>query len=203
MAALASPVMATQPTNAPQLNTSPSQSCGHQVMRFINGYAATRRMLPKAAICASHRSCMSTSKPMAHKPSRNAHAACTPISPLGNGRDAVRATCASRSRSTISLYTHPAPRITIAPSSIHKARSQRGISPPDSASPNIQGQNNSHQPMGRSNRAKRANARSFTGSSPMMPLCSLSGTRFDVITRALPKLILRVICEVRAGSVVR
>jgi hypothetical protein len=57
--------------------------------------------------------------------------------------------------------------------------------------------------MGRSNRAKRANARSLTGSSPMMPLCSLSGTKFDVIASALPKFILRVICEVGAGSVGR
>ena len=31
------PVTAGQPTSAPQLNTRPSQACGHQVMRFMKG----------------------------------------------------------------------------------------------------------------------------------------------------------------------
>jgi hypothetical protein len=54
--------------------------------------------------------------------------------------------------------------------------------------------------MGRSNRAKSTNARSFTGSSAMMPVYSLSGTIFVVIIVALPKIIRRVICEVRGAQ---
>lgn len=76
----------------------------------------------------------------------------------------------------MSLNTHPAPRIAIEPSRNHSTSGHRSGSPPASAIAQTPGQNSSHQPIGRSNRASSASPRSRGGSRPTNPLCSLSGT---------------------------
>jgi len=80
--------------------------------------------------------------------------------PDGIGREAVRATDPSMSRSVMSFQVQPAPRIRTAPTpqpaAIH--RSCQPACPSDSmasVSPHQQGSSNSHVPMGRSARDSR------------------------------------------------
>jgi hypothetical protein len=76
------------------------------------------------------------------------------------GRDRVRATLPSKSRSTMSLKVHPAPRMTMAPMRNSVSRRTSGTPPPAatwaSAIDHQPGSSKSHQPIGRSKRASRA-----------------------------------------------
>ena len=59
--------------------------------------------------------CSSTTSPISACAARNTAAAFTLTWPDGIGRERVRATLASRSRSRMSFQVQPAPRITKAP----------------------------------------------------------------------------------------
>jgi hypothetical protein len=79
----------------------------------------------------------------------------TLTAPLGMGRSFVRATCASKSRSTMSLKVQPAPRIARAPMAKRNINRRFGHLSAASAIPHQQGSSKSHVPMGRSSRASR------------------------------------------------
>ena len=65
--------------------------------------AGPRRRLASATSCACQRSCNSTTSPTRHRTTSQIHATFGEIRPLATGRLAVRATCRSRSASTMSL----------------------------------------------------------------------------------------------------
>ena len=75
--------------------------------------------------------------------------------PLGIGRAAVRATRASKFRSTISLTVHPAPRMTSDPMTNKTSIFPSGHEGDAREMLHQQGSNNNQVPMGRSARAKR------------------------------------------------
>ena len=64
---------------------------------------------------AKRLNCSSTASPISACTTRNASACATLTCPAGIGRDRVRSTLASRSRSVMSFQVQPAPRITKAP----------------------------------------------------------------------------------------
>ena len=64
---------------------------------------------------AKRLNCSSTSSPISASRTRKANACFTLTCPAGSGRDRVRSTLASRSRSVMSFQVHPAPRMTKAP----------------------------------------------------------------------------------------
>jgi hypothetical protein len=76
------------------------------------------------------------------------------------GRERVRATRPSKSRSTMSLKVQPAPRMTMAPMRNRVSRRISGSPPPAatwaSAIDHQPGSSSSHQPIGRSKRASLA-----------------------------------------------
>ena len=88
-------------------------------------------------------------------------AACLVLTcPDGMGRERVRSTAPSKSRSVISFQVQPAPRISQAPKpqamKIHRSP-QRGCPSAKMAraKPHQQGNSNNHVPMGRSARDRR------------------------------------------------
>ena len=108
----------------------------------------------------SQLNCSSTSKPTSAWATMNSVAFITLTCPEGIGRERVRSTLSSMSRSTMSLKVQPAPRITTAPakhsSSAHQSKPAAGFLTAASASEKPQGQNSSQKPIGRSQRASRA-----------------------------------------------
>ena len=85
------------------MKVSPSHACGHQVIRFMNGYAATSASDATPRITLSKLRLIRIRKLTRQQPMTNTQAAPTPIWPEAIGRPAVRATLASMSRSTMSL----------------------------------------------------------------------------------------------------
>jgi hypothetical protein len=82
----------------------------------------------------------------------------TLIWPLGIGRQAVRATRASKSRSARSLTVQPAPRMTSAPAAKSRASQRSGACPVAAAASarlHQQGSSRSQVPIGRSKRTSR------------------------------------------------
>jgi hypothetical protein len=88
----------------------------------------------------------------------HAKACCAVTCPDGIGRDLVRATAASKSRSVMSFQVQPAPRIRKAPMAQPRTiqRSKRfrpaGSAAAASITPHQHGSRRSHVPMGRSAR---------------------------------------------------
>ena len=107
--------MTANPINAPHEKASPSTTCGHQVMRFMNGYTATIANEAMPVAIAKRLNCSNTAKPISACATRNASACLTPTCPAGIGRERVRSTLASRSRSVMSFQVQPAPRMTKEP----------------------------------------------------------------------------------------
>ena len=83
--------------------------------------------------------------------------------PEGIGRERVRLTLASISRSVMSFHVQPAPRIRIAPSAqamtIHRSRHAGASAIIASPTPHQQGSSSSHVPIGRSARDSRNQGR--------------------------------------------
>ncbi len=108
----------------------------------------------------------STPSPTRLQPARKAQAWRTVSWPEGIGRWAVRATLASRSRSTMSLKAQPAARITAAPIA-NSAISPRSGGRPFIAGPSARacqpGSSSSQVPAGRSNRPSLSHGRSEGG----------------------------------------
>jgi hypothetical protein len=103
--------------------------------------------------------CSSTRSPTSAWATRNAAAWVTLTWPEGIGRERVRSTRPSRSRSTMSFQVQPAPRIAKAPMKnsrrCHRlgnaSRAAMAARPED----HQQGMSKSHEPIGRSRRASR------------------------------------------------
>ena len=87
----------------------------------------------------------------------------TLIAPLAIGRDAVRATRASKLRSAMSFRVQPAPRMIAAPRA--NRRRNQGSGQPGLASAVLHQQGNisSQMPIGRSTRASRRYGRAVAG----------------------------------------
>ncbi len=94
--------------------------------------------------------CNNTINDISDKVAKNAAAFLVDIAPLAMGRDFVRSTSLSKSRSHMSFTTQPAPRIIIAPI-INSAMVLISNAPLDAkAIPHKAGISKSHMPMGRS-----------------------------------------------------
>ena len=108
---------------------------------------------------AKRLNCSSTRSPISACRTRKANACATLICPAGKGRDRVRSTRASRSRSVMSFQAHPAPRMTKAPiknSTITSGNCETSRAmPAASAADHQHGISNSHDPIGRSKRESR------------------------------------------------
>ena len=101
--------------------------------------------------------------------------------PAGIGRERVRSTLASRSRSVISFQVQPAPRMTKAPTKNNamfngSGRRSRAV-PAASAADHQQGINSSHDPIGRSRRESRRYGRNHSGARVSTQLPVASATR--------------------------
>jgi hypothetical protein len=108
---------------------------------------------------AKRLNCTSTSSPTSACATRNTLAARTLTCPDGIGRERVRSTLASMSRSTRSFQVQPAPRMTMAPTNsrtmCHGLGPQAPPATAASADDLLHGNSNSHQPIGRSRRVSR------------------------------------------------
>ena len=110
-------------------------------------------------ITAKRLNCSSTASPIRACSTRNAKACDALTWPAGIGRDRVRSTLASRSRSVMSFQVQPAPRITKAPmknsTTTHASRLISCATPAASAADHQHGISSSHDPIGRSRRESR------------------------------------------------
>lgn len=101
--------------------------------------------------------CIRMARPVASKKRSSVSACLVPIVPLAIGRDFVRLTFWSISRSHRSLMIHPAARMVIAPKKnsvlMYSVFASMFFRPPEaSAMPHSPGSNSSQMPMGRSSR---------------------------------------------------
>ncbi len=126
--------------------------------------------------------CTSTSRPTRACATRNAIAALTLTCPDGIGRERVRSTLASMSRSIRSFQVQPAPRITMAPirnnNTCQGSGPQRPAGIAASAADHQHGRSSSHHPIGRSSRVSRRYGRVQAG--------AIVSTQFPVASATLP-----------------
>src|ERR1700692_271818 len=112
---------------------------------------------------------------------RNPAACGTLTWPAGIGRDRVRSTSASRSRSVMSFQVQPAPRMAKAPTKnsarIRGSRPMSWATPAASAADHQHGISSSHDPIGRSRRESRKYGRDHTGARLSTQLPVASATR--------------------------
>ena len=108
---------------------------------------------------AKRLNCSSTASPISACATRNTNACATLTCPAGIGRERVRSTLASRSRSVMSFQVQPAPRIDESADEEQRHVSGSDLTWPDmpaaSAADHQHGINNSHDPIGRSRRESR------------------------------------------------
>src|SRR6202047_2620235 len=130
---------------------------------------------------AKRLNCSSTASPINACATRNASACGTLTCPAGIGRDRVRSTLASRSRSVMSFQVQPAPRMAKAPTK--NSAMTRGNRPmllamaAASAADHQHGISNSQNPIGRSRRASRKEGRDHGGANVSTQLPVASATR--------------------------
>lgn len=105
-----------QPIIIPQLNVMPKKSCGQWVILFINGYVTTRIIDISPIIIVIVLKEISMHKLKNNSTKSNKIASKSEMVLFANGLFLVRSTCASISRSTISLKMQPADLIRIEPS---------------------------------------------------------------------------------------
>ena len=108
---------------------------------------------------AKRLNCSSTASPISACSTRKTSACDTLTWPAGIGRDRVRSTLASRSRSVMSFQVQPAPRITKAPMKNSTTTNANWLTsratPAASAADHQHGISSSQDPIGRSKRASR------------------------------------------------
>ena len=108
---------------------------------------------------AKRLNCSSTASPISACSTSHTRACGTLTWPAGIGRDRVRSTLSSRSRSVMSFQVHPAPRMTKAPMKNSTMTSHNPLTsratPAASAADHQHGINSSHEPIGRSKRERR------------------------------------------------
>ncbi|MGY4329748.1 hypothetical protein ACVWWG_004165 [Bradyrhizobium sp. LB7.2] len=103
--------------------------------------------------------CSNTTSPISACATMKASACFALTWPDGSGRERVRSTLSSRSRSVMSFQVQPAPRITKAPTKnrtmVSGRRPTSCAMPAASAADHQHGINRSQEPIGRSKRDKR------------------------------------------------
>src|SRR6266567_1152585 len=123
----------------------------------------------------------STASPINACTTRNAAACGTLTCPAGIGRERVRSTSASRSRSVMSFQVQPAPRMANAP--MKNSAMMRGnwpmslMTPAASAADHQHGISSSQDPIGRSRRESRKYGRDQGGARVSTQLPVASATR--------------------------
>src|SRR6201985_3713977 len=130
---------------------------------------------------AKRLNCSSTISPISACSTRTAPACATLTCPAGIGRERVRSTCASRSRSVMSFQVQPAPRMAKAPmknSTMSRGSARRSFArPAASATDHQHGIKSSQEPIGRSSRASLRYGRDQAGAVVSTQLPVESATR--------------------------
>src|SRR5579863_3524751 len=130
---------------------------------------------------AKRLNCNSTARPIKACATRKTSACGTLTCPAGIGRDFVRSTLASRSRSVMSFQVQPAPRMAKAPRKNNAmtsgSRLRLCVSPAASAVDHQHGNSSSQDPIGRSRRASRKYGRDHAGARVSTQLPVASATR--------------------------
>src|SRR3981189_23880 len=134
---------------------------------------------------AKRLNCSSTARPTSACSTRNTTACGTLTCPAGIGRERVRSTNASRSRSVMSFQVQPAPRMANAPMKNSAMMTgnwlQSWMTPAASAADHQHGISSSQDPIGRSRRESRKYGRDQGGARVSTQLPVASATRAPAV----------------------